>query len=128
MNFDSDSQTWAQLRYTTAREEGRRWASLSSHVLPERDTLYVDQSACGQAVREGVDADLWYGEDLQQAELGRDYDGGRSRRIKLAKGICAQCPVRQQCLKDALDRDDQWGIWGGLTVYERKRLTTQQAA
>lgn len=37
-----------------------------------------------------------------------------------AKAVCARCPVTTQCLDYALQRNDQNGVWGGLSVEERK--------
>ncbi len=39
----------------------------------------------------------------------------------VAKEICVACPVRQPCLDYALDYAD-FGIWGGMSVNERRRL------
>ena len=39
-----------------------------------------------------------------------------------ARMICAACPVRAQCLDDALARGEPWGIWGGMTERERRAL------
>ncbi|MFE1925835.1 histone-like nucleoid-structuring protein Lsr2 [Streptomyces asoensis] len=39
-----------------------------------------------------------------------------------ARAICARCPVRAECLHDALVSDATNGVWGGLTVSERKAL------
>lgn len=45
-----------------------------------------------------------------------------------AKGVCfgrdgrPECPVRQECLLDALNRDELHGIWGGLSHRERNAL------
>lgn len=39
-----------------------------------------------------------------------------------AKAICDSCPVRQQCLDYALRWDIQFGMWGGLSTRERRRL------
>ena len=36
--------------------------------------------------------------------------GGSSRE---AKRICAECPVRIECLNYALRRDERYGVWGG---------------
>jgi hypothetical protein len=33
--------------------------------------------------------------------------------IARAKAICAKCALREQCLADALDREEPWGVWGG---------------
>ena len=39
--------------------------------------------------------------------------------------ICAACPVRRQCLDFALNNPlGQYGIWGGTTAYERRRMRT----
>jgi hypothetical protein len=31
-----------------------------------------------------------------------------------AAEICTGCPVRDRCLAEALDRDEQFGVWGGV--------------
>src|SRR5438270_8347507 len=45
--------------------------------------------------------------------------GGSTRE---AKRVCGGCPVRLQCLEFALDSDERFGIWGGLSERERRRL------
>ncbi len=45
--------------------------------------------------------------------------GGSTRE---AKRICAACPVRQECLDYAMSNDERFGIWGGLSERERRRL------
>jgi WhiB family transcriptional regulator, redox-sensing transcriptional regulator len=40
---------------------------------------------------------------------------------KQAKDICAQCPVRAECLDYAIKADEKHGIWGGLNRAERQR-------
>jgi WhiB family redox-sensing transcriptional regulator len=45
--------------------------------------------------------------------------GGSTRD---AKRICAQCTVRAECLEYALKNDERFGIWGGLSERERRRL------
>ncbi|PRZ43078.1 WhiB family redox-sensing transcriptional regulator [Antricoccus suffuscus] len=39
-----------------------------------------------------------------------------------AKKICSGCPVRLQCLADALDNRTEFGVWGGMTERERRAL------
>jgi len=46
----------------------------------------------------------------------------RKQRIKAAKEICAQCPVWQRCRRYALENAEEFGVWGGLTEYERRKL------
>jgi WhiB family redox-sensing transcriptional regulator len=39
-----------------------------------------------------------------------------------AKTVCGGCPVRTECLADALDNRVEFGVWGGLTERERRAL------
>jgi len=45
--------------------------------------------------------------------------GGSTRD---AKRICASCDVRAECLEYALQNDERFGIWGGLSERERRKL------
>jgi len=45
--------------------------------------------------------------------------GGSTRE---AKRICGTCEVRSECLDYALHNDERFGIWGGLSERERRRL------
>jgi WhiB family redox-sensing transcriptional regulator len=45
--------------------------------------------------------------------------GGSTRE---AKRICSGCEVRAECLEYALAHDERFGIWGGLSERERRRL------
>jgi WhiB family redox-sensing transcriptional regulator len=45
--------------------------------------------------------------------------GGSTRE---AKRICMGCEVRDACLEYALAHDERFGIWGGLSERERRRL------
>ena len=39
-----------------------------------------------------------------------------------AKVVCGGCPVRTECLADALDNRIEFGVWGGMTERERRAL------
>ncbi|MCP2167944.1 WhiB family transcriptional regulator [Goodfellowiella coeruleoviolacea] len=45
--------------------------------------------------------------------------GGSTRE---AKRICQGCEVRAECLEYALAHDERFGIWGGLSERERRKL------
>ena len=45
--------------------------------------------------------------------------GGSTRE---AKKVCLSCEVRSDCLEYALANDERFGIWGGLSERERRRL------
>jgi WhiB family redox-sensing transcriptional regulator len=58
----------------------------------------------------GLDPVLFFPED--------DEGPGAER----AQEVCATCPVREQCLQSALANKEGYGIWGGTTPRERRRL------
>jgi len=39
-----------------------------------------------------------------------------------AKRLCRACPVRTECLAEALDERIEFGVWGGTTERERRAL------
>lgn len=45
--------------------------------------------------------------------------GGSTRE---AKRVCSTCEVREECLEYALAHDERFGIWGGLSERERRKL------
>ena len=51
--------------------------------------------------------------------------GGSTRD---AKRICTSCEVKGQCLDYALSNDERFGIWGGLSERERRRLRRARTA
>jgi WhiB family redox-sensing transcriptional regulator len=53
---------------------------------------------------------------------------GQGERIAYAraKAVCANCPVQRECLDDALEQDDRYGIWGGLLPHEREEIRRQR--
>ena len=50
--------------------------------------------------------------------------GGSS---KAARAVCNKCDVRSQCLEYALNNKEQFGIWGGTSERERRKLRKDRA-
>ena len=50
------------------------------------------------------DPDLWFSDSPADLEL--------------AKSLCAECPLRAECLAGAIERGEPWGVWGG-EIFER---------
>ena len=46
-------------------------------------------------------------------------EGAAQRRVRV---LCDNCPVRRECLAEALDDRIEWGVWGGMTERERRAL------
>lgn len=79
---------------------------------------YPDERPEGQSWQDeanclGVDPDLFF------PERGMD--------TREAKEVCRGCIVRESCLEYALSNGEKFGIWGGLSERERRRLRRQRA-
>jgi WhiB family redox-sensing transcriptional regulator len=51
----------------------------------------------------------------------------RGASTREAKAVCRGCEVRDECLEYALDQGEKFGIWGGLSERERRRVRRQRA-
>jgi WhiB family redox-sensing transcriptional regulator len=70
---------------------------------------WTDQAAC-----RGTDTEIFYPANQdEEAE---------------ALSICATCPVRAQCLDYAIFNRETYGIWGGMTPEQRRRIRRERAA
>ncbi len=67
-----------------------------------------------------VDVDHWA--VLAKCRNTNDVLFCESSEQKQVREFCRGCPVRAQCLADALDNKIPWGIWGGMTERERRAL------
>lgn len=72
-------------------------------ALTPEDDLWQERALCAQ-----TDPEAFFPEK-----------GGSTRE---AKRICQGCEVRDACLEYALAHDERFGIWGGLSERERRRL------
>jgi WhiB family redox-sensing transcriptional regulator len=46
--------------------------------------------------------------------------------VDKAKVVCDQCPVEVDCLEFAITNNENYGIWGGKTELERKRIARER--
>ncbi|WP_307728217.1 WhiB family transcriptional regulator [Candidatus Mycobacterium methanotrophicum] len=82
----------------------------------------VEVSAAFDSEPAPVTPDEWQGRALcaqTDPEAFFPEKGGSTRE---AKKICLGCEVRAECLDYALAHDERFGIWGGLSERERRRL------
>ena len=75
---------------------------------PALATGWKDLSNC-----RGVDPDLFFPE--------------RGASTREAKEVCRGCEVRIDCLEYALQTGEKFGIWGGMSERERRRIRRQRA-
>jgi WhiB family redox-sensing transcriptional regulator len=85
--------------------EGGTLADAGSDVLPP-ELSWQERALCAQ-----TDPEAFFPEK-----------GGSTRE---AKRVCMSCEVRAECLDYALAKDERFGIWGGLSERERRRVKTQ---
>lgn len=48
-------------------------------------------------------------------------------QIERAKFVCSNCRVTEQCLQYALESNQDYGVWGGLSEDERRALKRRAA-
>jgi WhiB family redox-sensing transcriptional regulator len=66
---------------------------------------WMSSAACAE-----IPGDLWYPEK------------GSNQFTSNVKAVCKGCPVQRQCLDYAIANCENDGVWGGLTVKERRKL------
>lgn len=98
--------------------------SLLDKLFPE----WTEQALCADQW-ELFDNDLEQIMELEDIPLGMSpaLSAGiqeRDRQAEQAVAICWQCPVRQQCLRDALEQGLEYTIRGGYTPREREIILT----
>jgi len=94
-------ETSAGVPYPTVDPFGEVVAALAEQDGEEQD--WQERALCAQ-----TDPEAFFPEK-----------GGSTRE---AKRICSGCEVRAECLEYALAHDERFGIWGGLSERERRRL------
>lgn len=65
---------------------------------------------------QNTDPDLWFSGTSLDDEESYTY------AYRVAIEFCKNCPVRNLCLEYAMANSEEYGIWGGLTPMDRKRL------
>lgn len=126
-------------RYIQAIPEGSPGGEPKLRGDSEQDNELHDLPMGPRRLTAGATEPVWMGlpssQDLDNdGELGWQTDslcaqtdpeaffpekGGSTRD---AKKVCGSCNVRSQCLEYALANDERFGIWGGLSERERRRL------
>ena len=97
--------------------------SMDAHSGSAFDRTFAGQGIAG-LLGIGLEADA---QSWQERALCAETDpeaffpekGGSTRE---AKKICTGCEVKAQCLEYALANDERFGIWGGLSERERRKL------
>jgi WhiB family redox-sensing transcriptional regulator len=89
---------------------------LTTGVAPGQEGLYLLDDVADEGVLSWQDRALCAQTD---PEAFFPEKGGSTRE---AKRVCTSCDVRAECLEYALANDERFGIWGGLSERERRKL------
>ena len=79
-----------------------------AELLTDEDMGWQDRASCL-----GMDPDLFFPE--------------RGASTREAKSICRACAVQVECLEFALANGEKFGIWGGMSERERRRIRRMRA-
>jgi WhiB family redox-sensing transcriptional regulator len=79
----------------------------SKEQVPPPDS-WQERSACY-----GLDPEIFFPTSEEEAGLALSY--------------CSACPVRETCLEWAIQNGERYGVWGGTTEQERRRLMRRVA-
>ena len=52
----------------------------------------------------------------------------KGQRLDEAKAVCADCPVKRECLECAIRNRERVGVWGGLTPKQRRSVIKMRKA
>lgn len=100
--------------------------TLSRPAVPVRQEQSVWLGLPGFGTDDGAAGELAWQADALCAQTDPEAffpeKGGSTRD---AKRVCGACNVRSECLEYALANDERFGIWGGMSERERRRLRKQ---
>lgn len=125
--LDPVDSTAAQYYSDLAQPAQRHTAARSETVESTADASAVPgsiwQAVAGAYGIDGDEGELAWQTDALCAQTDPEAffpeKGGSTRD---AKRVCEACPVRSECLDYAMAHDEKFGIWGGLSERERRRL------
>jgi hypothetical protein len=89
-------------------------------VLQLRDEAIEHEVICMQAPV------IWDAETIEDSHTAKAGCNG-TKRTKDSDGS-PPCPLRALCLETALEIGANYGVWGGLSVYERRQLKQKRLA
>ena len=88
-----------------------RFADVDLRTLPPDPSppdMWQDRAACF-----GIDPDVFF--PISEEEAGP------------ALAYCGSCRIREECLAWALKNGERYGVWGGMTEQQRRRLARRVA-
>jgi WhiB family redox-sensing transcriptional regulator len=69
----------------------------------------------------------WMRDGLCAQTDPEEFFPNKGSSTRAAKAVCATCPVETKCLLYALEHNERFGVWGGTSERERRKLRHCQA-
>lgn len=98
------------------RLDSRNASKIVSNALASHFTdagILIGKNACAES-----DPEIFF-------PNGNAQSTERAVKAKEAKPVCARCVVRVTCLYIAINRGEEFGIWGGRDEVERDRIRSR---
>ncbi len=94
----------------------------SNFELEPRDTPYSFVNKTDKIVGSREDLLAWkaLGECVDQETIV--FFPKNIKGVRAAKAICNECVVKEDCLEFAIDNREDFGIWGGTSERERRKI------
>lgn len=89
---------------------------------------WTDEAECTTYPYEIFYPDIIDDDGVEWVDDGTIWEafGDTSEYYDEARAVCLSCPVRAECLVHALEQKERFGMWGGLTPIERRRIERKE--
>lgn len=95
-------------------------------VLDLIDAYHLISTPRALRALHGAAKEYWQEQSLCKEADPEQFFPEKGGATALAKKLCKGCPVKAQCLEFALTNDERFGIWGGLSERERRKLNRRR--
>lgn len=102
------------INYTQAEAD-----ELFGEAIPLRD---VSDTTLAKLFDLDIEPGDWQADALCSQTDPEQFFPEKGGSTRAAKAVCRECPVRNKCLEMALTNDERFGIWGGLSERDRRKL------
>lgn len=86
-------------------------------LQPDETEAWREQGRCWGRTT-SPETDYWYPEQEEPEAV-------RKAKTATAKAVCYGCPVKEECLRYAIEAPESFGVWGGKTARERSVIRRQ---
>ena len=92
--------------------------------FPDLDT--ADDAGFEAIVRISYDALIWQEDALCKETDPEIFFPEKGGSTKEAKKVCGRCEVEEECREYALANNERYGVWGGLSEYDRRKIAAKK--